>query len=60
MKEKNGVDTSRVTRVEVIDDQGRAYTMWDNNFNVTVQMQDDNRTLKIFVKAKDPEPRRFS
>jgi hypothetical protein len=38
-----------VTRVEVIDHLGRA---WTTNIaeGVTVSLQDDNRTLKLFVK----------
>jgi len=36
-----------VTRVEVIDETGRAYARFD--VNVTFDLQDDNRTLKLFV-----------
>ena len=38
----------KVTRVEVIDETGRSYVncLCDN---VDVQLQDDNRTLKIFI-----------
>lgn len=45
--------TKRVTRVEVIDDRGRAYTMWDVT-NVELSLQDDERTLKVFVTHKSP------
>ena len=41
----------KVTRVEVIDDSGRAYTKW--NVKVEAQLQDNERTLKIFVYKKD-------
>lgn len=39
----------RVTRVEVIDDNGRSYVNWDKRNRVEIQFQDDNRTLKIFI-----------
>ena len=38
-----------VTRVEVIDENGRSYVNWDNDYMVTIQLQDDGRTLKIFI-----------
>lgn len=38
-----------VTRVEVIDQDGRSYVNWDKNNMVTIQLQDDGRTLKIFI-----------
>jgi len=43
------VDTSTVTRVEVIDPRGRAYVAWDTGLSVHLQVQDENRTLKIFI-----------
>lgn len=43
-----------VTRLEVIDEKGRAYTRWDLG-NVTVNFQDEGRTLKIFVKGENNE-----
>lgn len=47
------MDTSKVTRVEVIDHQsepviGRAYTKY-NCQNVEAVLQDNDRTLKIFI-----------
>ena len=39
----------KVTRVEVIDSNGRIYTNY-NCKDVEIQLQDDNRTLKIFLK----------
>ena len=47
------LDTSLVTRVEIIDHQtvptvGRAYVKTDCK-NVEIQLQDDGRTLKIFI-----------
>lgn len=44
-------DNSKVTRLEVIDEKGRLLTKWD--CSVELSYQDDNRTLKIFVKSKD-------
>jgi hypothetical protein len=46
-------DTSKVTRVEVIQHSppfnGRAYTNY-NAKDVEIQLQDDGRTLKIFLR----------
>ena len=46
-------DTSQVTRVEVIQysppHNGRAYTNY-NAKDVSIQLQDENKTLKIFLK----------
>ncbi len=41
-------DTSKVTRVEVVDETGRVYSKWD--CSVELSYQDDGRTLKVFVK----------
>jgi hypothetical protein len=38
----------KITRVEVIDDSGRAYVKWDID-KVLIDIQDDGRTLKVFV-----------
>lgn len=60
------MDTSKVTRVEVMDKTkdfenggGRAYTFWSEldeldikNPDVTVELQDNDRTLKIFISEK--------
>lgn len=43
------IDTSRVTRVEVIDDNGRSYVNWKANNTVQLSLQDKGRTLKVFV-----------
>lgn len=48
-------DTSVVTRLEVIDDaDGRVWGRW--NVTVELQLQDDDRTLKVFVGEREPEP----
>lgn len=54
------IDTSKVNRIEVINhtpkgESGRAYTYWsryDNgieNPKVELLLQDDGRTLKVFI-----------
>ena len=43
------VDMNRVTRVEVIDDDGRSYMEY-NAEAVQISIQDDGRTLKVFLK----------
>lgn len=50
------MNTEKVTRIEVIDHQnepmiGRAYTKY-NCQNVELSLQDDGRTLKIFISKK--------
>ena len=44
-------DVEKVTRLEVIDESGRAYVRW-NLESIQVSFQDNNRTLKIFVSGK--------
>lgn len=39
----------KVTRVEVIDSNGRIYTQYDAK-DVWISVQDDERTLKVFLK----------
>lgn len=43
-------DLSKVTRIEVIDEGGRAYTRW--NVSLEESIQDDGRIMKIIVKSK--------
>lgn len=43
----------KVTRVEVIDENGRSYTKW--NCSVELSYQDGGRTLKLFLKPKSKE-----
>jgi hypothetical protein len=45
---KDRTDLSKVTRVEVIDAQGRSYTNWDVAF-IQESLQDDGKTLKLFI-----------
>jgi len=46
------IHLNTVTRVEVIDEKGRSYIKWDNDFMVKLSLQDNNRTLKIFLIKK--------
>lgn len=49
------MDTTKVTRVEVIDNNGRSYFNWKDGNEVIISIQDDGRTLKIFVINKKPD-----
>lgn len=43
----------KVTRVEVIDENGRSYTKYlKPNQEVEFSFQDEDRTLKIFINEK--------
>lgn len=44
---------SKVTRFEVIDENGRAYT--EHYCKVELSYQDDGRTLKVFIKPLDKQ-----
>ena len=44
--------TKNVTRVEVIDENGRTYVNWNKDNVVQFELQDDNKTLKIFISNK--------
>ena len=46
---------NRITRVEVIDENGRSYVNWEDDNNVSWQFQDDGRTLKVFVNKVKPK-----
>ena len=38
-----------VVRVEVIDENGRSYVNWNKDNIVHVSIQDEGRTMKIFI-----------
>lgn len=42
----------RITRVEVIDENGRSYVNWDKRNKVQVDFQDGGRTMKVFIGKK--------
>lgn len=53
-KETERVTNYRLTRLEVIDESGRAYSR--HGVSLTLSYQDDGRTLKVFVaKTAGPE-----
>lgn len=41
--------TEAINRVEVIDENGRSYVNWKPTNRIELQVQDDGRTLKVFV-----------
>lgn len=41
-----------VTRIEVIDETGRAYSTW-NVTEIKPMLQDGERTLKLFIKHSE-------
>ena len=43
------MNTNKVTRIEVIDSKGCAYTNWNEDNMVELSLQDDGRTLKVFI-----------
>lgn len=48
-------DISKVDRLEVVDDTGRAYvkgSIYETGVKVELDYQDDGRTLKVFVKER--------
>jgi hypothetical protein len=54
MIESAGDPMERVTRFEVIDDTGRPYVKRD--VKIELSLQDEGRTLKVFVKAREAQP----
>ena len=48
-------EMTRITRIEVIDENGRSYVNWEKENNVSWQLQDDGRTLKVFVNKVKPK-----
>ena len=42
-------DNSKVTRFEVIDENGRVYSKW--NCKVKLSYQDNGQTLKLFINS---------
>lgn len=44
------MNTKKITRVEVIDDHGRSYVA-QGVHDLRLELQDDERTLKIFLSA---------
>ena len=42
-----------VTRVEIIDQNGRSYVNWNKNNIVNISIQDEGRTMKIFIHQEE-------
>ena len=40
---------SKVNRVEVIDEKGRSYVNWKPTNRTELQLQDNGKTLKVFI-----------
>jgi hypothetical protein len=45
--------TDKVTRVEIIDQDGRSYVNWDENNKVELSFQDEGKTLKVFISDRE-------
>jgi len=45
------IDTSKLTRVTLVDETGRVYERTD--LAVVLSVQDDGRTLKVFANRRD-------
>ncbi len=43
------MDLKQVTRFEVIDENGRAYVVMPGTKKIEFSLQDDGKTLKVFV-----------
>ena len=41
--------TAMINRVEVIDEKGRSYVNWKPTNRTELKVQDNGRTLKVFV-----------
>jgi hypothetical protein len=45
---------NNVNRFEVIDQHGRSYVHYlDENESIQYSLQDDNRTLKVFIRSNE-------
>ena len=56
MNIRNDKDLSTINRVELIDTTGRAYVKYLKQGEVVrYSVQDENRTLKIFIQQEEPD-----
>jgi hypothetical protein len=46
---------TRITRVEVITNNGREYVSWEDDNDIVTSIQDNGRTLKVFVNKVKPK-----
>ena len=49
-EEYEGELVKSVTRVEVIDQDGRSYVNWNSTNKVEVSLQDEGKTMKVFIR----------
>ena len=49
------MNTEKVTRVEVIDDKGRSYVNRNEYNKVTLSLQDNDKTFKVFIQKTNFE-----
>lgn len=56
IKGSSGIQEHLINRVEVIDGKGRSYIKWKDKSQIAVSLsvQDEGRTLKIFIKETPP------
>ena len=47
----------KVTRIEIIDQEGRSYVNCDDNNKVGLSFQDDELNLKVFIIRVNPDER---
>ncbi len=43
------IPIATINRVEVIDENGRSYVNWKSSNRIQLQIQDEGRTLKVFI-----------
>lgn len=51
------MNTQKITRIEVIDEEGRKFVRWD--CSVVASIQDNGRTLKLFINDGIKTPQGF-
>lgn len=49
------ISLPKCTRVEVIDENGRSYVNWNEDNRVELSVQDDGKTLKVFITKRKLE-----
>lgn len=43
------ISIPKANRIEVIDETGRAYVNWQADNKIGISVQDDGKTIKIFI-----------
>lgn len=44
------IDFDDISRIEVVDKDGRNFVNWHNDNKTSICIQDEGKTLKIFIK----------